>query len=250
MKPCLVSLLCLGCTFTDGDPWGVAELSLEARWAPPESRLETGRLKTSSGYLIELERVAVAFDALNLVGASAGAADFDPADPPEGYSLCHNGHCHHESGALVAYEDIAIEAAGGSEWVQPTEGGLVELSGTATEVGLGACPSADCALPRGELIAAGVRLSRVVLSGTAFGEGLPEAGHPLDFDLAVNLRPQTPLAEALDQDTPLGVRVALRFELPPSLFDGLDPSAEDAAAQVAAKLALEAEIQAAVSRFE
>ena len=36
-----------------------------------------------------------------------------PGKPPPGYTLCHNGHCHHPSGRLVPYAEIEAELAGG-----------------------------------------------------------------------------------------------------------------------------------------
>ena len=106
----VLALISLGGCTDPGLPWGVVEATIEAKFDPSEGRLDDeGRLKTSANYALELESVAVTFDALTLTLAGAGAADFDPANPPEGYSLCHNGHCHAASGELVDYEDIQAE---------------------------------------------------------------------------------------------------------------------------------------------
>ncbi|MEO1268057.1 MAG: FKBP-type peptidyl-prolyl cis-trans isomerase [Myxococcota bacterium] len=47
-------------------------------------------------------------------GAKGDTADkdgpvFDPANPPKGYSRCHRGHCHHESGKVASYATIMKE---------------------------------------------------------------------------------------------------------------------------------------------
>ena len=117
LKTAFVALLlpavvgCLG----DGLPWGQLEASMTATFAPSPDRLDDqGRLKTAANYVVDIEEISLGFDAFSLVLAAQGAAGFDPANPPEGYSLCHNGHCHSDSGALVDYEDIALEMAGGS----------------------------------------------------------------------------------------------------------------------------------------
>ena len=113
---------CLG----DGLPWGQLETSMTASFAPPGGRLDDqGRLKTTANYVVDDLKVTVGFDAFSLVLAAQGAAGFDPANPPEGYSLCHNGHCHSDSGALVDYEDIALEMAGGSGGVDCILFGLI-----------------------------------------------------------------------------------------------------------------------------
>lgn len=250
-KLCLASaaLLALGCTFEDGQPWGVAEVSLEARFAPSEGRLEDGRLKTSHGLTIELDEVGAAFGVVVLTGAAGAATAFDPADPPPGYSLCHNGHCHHESGALVEYEDIAIEQAGGSEWVLDVAADLTDLGAEPRRLALGACPD-GCQLPRGRVVAAGTRMTRLRVVGTAFGEGLPEEGLAFEHDLALNADVRTQLDAAVDRDAPIGLRVELLFDVPAQLFDRVDPAAEDAADRLRENLAEHAEITASVARFD
>src|SRR5688572_29228398 len=58
-----------------------------------------------------LDASDIALQAAGSGGAAGGS--FDPGNPPPGYGLCHGGHCHRDDGALVAYEDIAAELAGG-----------------------------------------------------------------------------------------------------------------------------------------
>ena len=94
-----LTLISMTACLDDGLPWGTLEATMEASFAPSEGRLDDdGRLKTSQNYVVALDEVAVAFDAFTLVLAAGGAAAFDPSNPPEGYSLCHNGHCHADSG--------------------------------------------------------------------------------------------------------------------------------------------------------
>ena len=104
-----MALFTLSACADPGLPWGWVEAEVQGSFDPDEGRLDDeGRLKTSGNYALALDTVEVTFDALTVVLAGAGTADFDPANPPEGYSLCHNGHCHSDAGALVDYEIIAL----------------------------------------------------------------------------------------------------------------------------------------------
>jgi hypothetical protein len=97
----------VGCSFTDGRPWGrvdaqPAAQSLESsRALPDDMNLERATLEAE----IFLESVSTSS------GGSGGT--FSPANPPEGYTLCHNGHCHSDGGELVPYEEVRAEMASG-----------------------------------------------------------------------------------------------------------------------------------------
>ncbi len=244
MKPWLTSaaaVLALGCTFSDGDPWGTAELRLAATFAPPPSRLEEGRLKTNHGLLVELDRVALGASSASLMGAGQSAFEFDPAAPPPGYSLCHNGHCHHESGALVPYEEIAAEGGGATVAVeQLVTAGIVELGEEPTVITLGPC-LAGCDLDLGQIVGARVGLTRLELSGRVDGEAF-------DLQVPLSLSPRVALDEAVGRDSPLGLRVGLTVEVPPHLFDGVDPTAPDAAKGITANLDAKLVLVAVVDR--
>lgn len=113
------ALWLVGCTFQPGVSFGtLAEATLEARFQPPASRLDSeGRLKTSSGYRIRVDALQLVprqLDFQSTTGKPGTGGTFDPANPPAGYSLCHGGHCHRDDGALVSYEDIQAELSGGS----------------------------------------------------------------------------------------------------------------------------------------
>jgi hypothetical protein len=232
----------IGCT-DPGLPWGVVEATIQASFDPSEGRLDDeGRLKTSANYALELESVVVSFDALTLTLAGAGAADFDPANPPDGYSLCHNGHCHSDSGALVDYEVIALEMAGGSSGARVTLGldtqGL-ELDSEAVTVGLTPCDPSPCALPIGEMAGLELTLASVSVRGTAFdrltGDKARLGPEGVAFEATLT-GPQTVLAQiegSVGPGEPVGVELAIGFKLPPELFDDADFGAEspiDAAA--------------------
>ncbi len=264
----LVSLAWLaatGCAFSDGQPWGEAELSLQVRFDPPSSRLTSdGRLITAKSFEVELDSMAVRFDAMAVRMAGAGSAEFDPANPPEGYSLCHNGHCHSASGELVGYEDIILEQSGGGFSItQAASDDAVVLTSQSATVALGEC-SNDCRLEQGDLSAVEVGIALLDIRGRIFdatdAERVPEAG--LDFTMAV--APASPLAEPIHavvaNGRQVGVRVAVDLYVTEKLFDDLlwvvpdgagDPVdfSTTAGSDVTEKLSGESELNAAVSRF-
>lgn len=241
-----------GACVDPGLPWGLFEATIDARFDPPADRLDDeGRLNTSADYTLALEPVAVTFDALTLVLAGAGAEDFDPANPPEGYSLCHNGHCHSASGALVDYEDIALEMAGGSAGTRVTlalDGEPRTLGVDPVSVGVLPCDPSPCGLPRGEMAGLELVVTEITVSGTAFdrrtGDAarLPEEGAAFEATVQIPQPIVYQVEGSIGQGEPVGVRVALDFALPPELFDDIefaaDPALEPADWQVLLSAAL------------
>jgi hypothetical protein len=111
-----VALAASGCTLSAGDWFADLRATFEAQYAPRADRdAGDGWQKLNTLYQVRMTRALVTIEDIQLQdlgGGSAGAA-FDPAHPPPGYSLCHNGHCHRDDGALVPYDEIAAEIAGG-----------------------------------------------------------------------------------------------------------------------------------------
>jgi hypothetical protein len=262
----ILGLAATGCALSDGQPWGEAEVTLSARFAPPAERLTgSGRLKTAASFEIDLDSIVAQFDSVTLRMAAAGSsATFDPADPPEGYSLCHNGHCHAADGSLVAYEDILLEGSSGGYFV--TRAASAEpllLSTQPASVELGAC-SNNCVLERGEVATAEVTLAAVELHGRVFdgtaGGRVPAAGLEFIMTFAPEGSIVTPTFAAVANGRRVGVRVALNLRVSPKLFDDVEWTypdgagepvdfSKDAGAAVAEKLIDDSELVAAVSRF-
>ncbi|MDP6944809.1 MAG: hypothetical protein QF464_11720 [Myxococcota bacterium] len=227
-----LALVQLSACTDPGLPWGWLEATVQARFDPPEGRLDDeGRLKTSANYALALDTVEVTLDALTLALAGAGAADFDPANPPEGYSLCHNGHCHSASGALVDYEVIALEMAGGADGARVTlglDGEPRSLGADAVSVDVKPCDPSPCALPRGEMAALELTVTSLRVVGTAFdsltGEDarLPSEGAAFEADVQVAAPIVVEVEGTIGPGEPVGVRLDLDFALPPELFDDVD----------------------------
>jgi len=127
-----------GCTFADGEPWGTVEGRMQSRGLE-----QTGAVPEE----IEIDRAELAAEVVleSVTSQAQGSGgSFDPSNPPPGYTLCHNGHCHSEEGELVAYEEVRAEmnASGGTStetlgtWttsLEVTEGGTVELPGISID---------------------------------------------------------------------------------------------------------------------
>jgi len=109
----IVALLGAGCTFTDGDYFAVVDAHIHAELDRTDRDRGDGWLALDSGFEVRIDSLELEIGDL-LVTSSQASADFDPANPPEGYSLCHNGHCHAADGSLVSYEDIAAMVGVGS----------------------------------------------------------------------------------------------------------------------------------------
>lgn len=157
------------CTFSDGNPWGRASFEVIAQAELPE-RDTDGWFVTPYDYRIRVNEVSLELHELALSGAgtSAGPSTFDPANPPPGYSNCHNGHCHADSGAIVEYEDIQAELNGGagpstSTVVEQRLAAPVTLIPSMDSATLGECSNL-CALPAGEITEVALHVEAVYFS--------------------------------------------------------------------------------------
>ncbi|PKN58433.1 MAG: hypothetical protein CVU56_06090 [Deltaproteobacteria bacterium HGW-Deltaproteobacteria-14] len=258
------------CAFADGDPWGRLELAAAARFDAPADRVVDGAVKTARNYLVTLDAVDLVVGAITVSQRAEGAAAaFDPADPPEGYSLCHNGHCHAADGRLVPYEEIAAELAGGGASAGPSVT-VVALDapvavpvasgslGAAAAVALGACPG-GCVFERGALDTVRVTVSALRLRGTVHDQlvgdaaRLPAEGRAFDVTLTPTDALTASLSGAFDKGEPVGLRLEVTLALPAALFDGVDWSAAADAelpGLTAAAFGEHAAIEVVAARFE
>ncbi len=252
-----------GCARGPGNGFGeIAGVSLEAAFAPSEARdLGDGWALTDLGYRFRVERLEVEAGELlleQLAGADGGT--FDPADPPEGYTLCHGGHCHAEDGSLVSYEEIEAELAGGEgAWSAVAAFGVdgeLDLAAGESEAWDTCEPS--CLLGAGHLKRSSLPLGAAALEVTVWDDdaGTTEWTLALETEDAGTLHGTLDLP--LDRDHDPVLTVALAVAVDGLLLDGLDPAAqlpdggalaldEAAAAAVWARLE-ETEIEATTDR--
>lgn len=204
------------CTFSPGAEGftTIEDATLSAR-----VDAEGGAWVTDLGVPVRLERAELALGDLSMQALSGGAVDFDPANPPEGYSLCHGGHCHRDDGALIDYVDIIQELSGGQasfEEVAAFEGEHIVdlLSDEALSLSTSTphLPIADITRIEGAWLNPGL-----VLEGTVGEEALP---------FYLELTPMTALSGGLslpvDRAQAAQVTVDLSVELPATLLDGVD----------------------------
>lgn len=221
------ALLLIGCAFEAGHGFGELEpVSFRAALTPGPARDLGGAVLTGEGYAVTLDAFVWTVGGMHLMelqgGGGGGGSTFDPADPPDGYSLCHGGHCHSDSGALVDYADIEAELAGGAA----SFAALVSLAPPGT---LDMLSAAQASLAPDEPVLADVSLTKlrlesvgVHMSGTVRRE--PDDGFSATFDLDLALGGDLDAGLEL----PLGRGelpvIALSVALAPdgTLWDGLD----------------------------
>lgn len=212
-----------GCTFQPGTAFGRldafdADLSFQAGAARD---LGDGVVLTDLGYHVDLTALSVQVDSVELQELQGAAGvTFDPANPPEGYGLCHGGHCHAEDGSLVSYAEIIAELSGGTaEYVGVVSADLGQeidlLAGGPGDLGL-----TGALLPRAEL----TRFA--VVASTLRGEALV-SGDALSAPLALSWELpmegwSTSTEILLDRDQPEGVAVEAELVLSGTLWDGTD----------------------------
>lgn len=261
-----VALLFGACAFDDGRPWGVVEVELAASFEATPDRLVDGQLKTARNYLVRFDAVEIEVEAVTVTQqVGGGAQTFDPANPPPRYSLCHNGHCHRDDGALVDYEDIILELAGGAAAAGPSvtipavDAAVSVPLGERVAVPLGPCPD-GCVFDRGALGTLRVTVRAVRVSGVVFDELTGESARlgPEGRAFAVSLAPPTSdvtaaLSGAFGKDEPFGARLEATLALPATWFDGVDWAAvpdADLAGAVDAAWGERAALTVAISHFD
>jgi hypothetical protein len=229
---CLVWFIPVGCVLDDGQGFTVAKLTAEVQWDSNRRIGEDGRFTTSKSYEIEFEAFDLSVRAIALTTASQVSSDvFDPANPPAGYSLCHNGHCHADSGELVDYDEIILSLGGsnaGKEVAQlvdaPVSLDLRQVSDTQS-LSLGICTDvgAMCEVGPDSVNAATMYISSASVKLRVFQEGtLPEGGVAFDLNVPVASGIQKPLTIALDTEGPEEITLNLSLIVNESIWDHIE----------------------------
>ena len=231
------AMLVAGCAAQPGT--GFATLAGGEVAAPailgPARLDEAGRWKTNNGYVLALAGgklgVALREVALKAPGEATGggaAVTFDPANPPPGYTFCHNTDCHTADGQVKTFDEIRAELAGGGG-AAPARTVVVArpavalldwpLTGAAGWRLAGCEP--HCFLPQGALSEAVLGLERLTASGTV----APAAGgepRAFSLDLAVGGAAfPAAVTAVVGAAGPQEVTLTGTFTLTDKLFDGL-----------------------------
>lgn len=235
MRPLLLlaALLALpatltGCTFTPGTGFAtVSGASLGASFAPGARGSAEDGVLTDLGYAVTIDILSLELGDADLMELQGdGDVTFDPADPPPGYALCHNGHCHADDGRLVSYAEIEAELAGDSAEFVP----IVSLLGgqefdllAPTAIEATVSPSTE--LPMADMSQLEFGATRLLLEGTVTGG--PE-GAELDppIDLVVDLELTAPFAGGIDfvvdRESEPSIELAIQLTIDGTLFDDID----------------------------
>lgn len=103
----VIPLIASGCTLSEGDAWGRAEVTLQARTEFEAVRCDSPAANAATPealpFCIRDTHLAILIDSVQL-----GADEHDAATAPDD-ALCHNGHCHkhadHEDDSHDDHED-------------------------------------------------------------------------------------------------------------------------------------------------
>ncbi|HEY9900056.1 MAG TPA: hypothetical protein V6D00_12820 [Pantanalinema sp.] len=229
----LLALVAAGCAWQAGTGFGtLLPAAVSAGFGPSASRLDAqGWLKTDNSMRVKVDALTLKVRALSFSTTTAGSGaggTFDPANPPSGYSLCHNGHCHRSDGALVAYEDIQAEMNGGKagETTVLSLPGAAEiglLAGTAS-VPLGAAtPSAM--LAKGTWTRAVLEIERLEASGSVLDPTSEArlAGQTRTWSFKLVPSPMSKrISVAIDRSQPDRVRIEGLLGVSETIMDRLD----------------------------
>ena len=115
----VLGLGCFGCTFSDGSGWTTLTANLSGAFVVGDEHAHANAsFTTDNGYDISVEEMHISVGDVRIMGATSpsnptGVTEFDPANPPPGYTLCHGGHCHSADGSLVSYEELEAGLASG-----------------------------------------------------------------------------------------------------------------------------------------
>lgn len=227
--------LCLaGCALQPGTGFGaLRSAELAGAFSPSAGRLDAqGWLKTDNNMRVKVDALQLKVRDLSFstsTAASGGSGGtFDPANPPAGYSLCHNGHCHRSDGALIDYADIQAEMSGG----KASEQTVLTLPGTEAVGLLAGTASVPLGAAKPAVTLAKGTWSKAVLAI----ESLEATGSVLDPTADARLGGQTrtwsfklapsPVSKritlVIDRSQPEDVRIKGLFSVSEKLMDQLD----------------------------
>jgi len=228
----MIVLLLAACTFAPGRGFGtLPDPTLHVALEPGPARdLGDHTLLTNLGWEVQVDAAGLELGAVELqelVGGAGGS--FDPADPPEGYSLCHGGHCHADDGSLVSYAEVEAQLAGGSasfvavsSWALDAEVDLL--------AGLDVALSSVSTVPASDISQVAITAGRLHLEGTARTDGTAIPVR-VDLDLAPGFTGGLDLPFERGEDPVVDLALALVVD--GTLFDDLDFATAAADGEVA-----------------
>jgi hypothetical protein len=222
-------LLAGGCALEAGDHFAeLTEVQLQAAFSSPADRqLSGGWHRLASDFQVRLETCTLSASGVELLDRGGTGGHFDPAQPPPGYSLCHNGHCHAADGRLVPYEEIAAGLGQGGAApravVSLPVGDLDLLAGERHAL---ECTPA-CGLPRVHLTRLRIPTRRLEIVGLV-RDGRTVAPRisgevPLRIELETGgVALGTAIDLAADRSHPPRIELAIELAVTPALLDVIE----------------------------
>ncbi|MFN7131831.1 MAG: hypothetical protein ACK4N5_07105, partial [Myxococcales bacterium] len=226
----IAALLLAGCALGPGEFHAVLAPSLDARLVTPAGRdAGDGWQRLNTDYQVRITALRLVTTEVALLDTGTPLQlSFNPARPPPGYSLCHNGHCHKNDGSLPTYEEVEAELTGRS--VQRRVVASLPVGGIALVPGEARALSCEpsCALGAALIGAAQLPVRALRVEGAVRdGRASPRiAEQPFLLDLpagdAALLTLQWALDVPADRRSPPHVALALLLHLGGALFDDID----------------------------
>jgi hypothetical protein len=219
-----------GCAWEPGQGFAVVEPTVRAAYTSRADRdTGDGFQRLSSDFQVRLDAATLNLSGIELFSAGSGGGSFDPAHPPEGYTLCHGGHCHREDGALIPYEQVAAELGGTGASAVVTLRSSAPWNLLAPETRAVDCQP-SCALPETQVAQGRWNLQALHLEGTVRdSRASPRFSGERRFTVDLPASATEPVATlagsvdlASDRQTPPRAELALSLELTAALFDGVD----------------------------
>ncbi|MCY1076930.1 hypothetical protein [Archangium lansingense] len=240
MRRTFLLLSCLslgGCAWEPGQGFAVVEPTVRAAYESLADRSAAdGYQRLASDYQVRVDTASMRLSGIELIAIASGSSGgFNPASPPPGYSLCHNGHCHRDDGALIPYEQIAAEMGGGGGASTVATLPVPEpLNLLAPEQRAVEC-TPDCALPETNVSRDRWGVEALHLEGTVRdGRATPrfQGERRFRWELTQATGSETPVTVLdgamdlpSDRSTPPKAKLDLNLVLTAALFDAMDWSA-------------------------
>ena len=232
MRHTLVSLCVLvmgGCAWGPGQGFAVVEPTVRASYSISADReAGDGYARLASDYQVRMTTASLQLSGIALLASSGESSGFDPAHPPEGYSLCHGGHCHRADGALVPYEQVAAELSGGSGASAVVTLSVPESFDLLSSQSHPATCSPECALPEARISQGRWSLTSMVLKGSVRDGKLARFTGERNFELTLATTDATQVAvlgpvDLLSDRTEVPeTKVDLELPLTAAFWDAVD----------------------------
>ena len=227
-----VGAIPFGCALGPGHGWTRARIESTVTWSA-EGRLQTdGLFKTSKNYRLRFEAFELKVQRVEIETVADGIdSDFDPAMPPPGYTLCHNGHCHNDAGELIDYDDILLEMNSATDSIQTmirevSVPVLLDLSQEddrrALTMGICSDPRGVCEVGPSDVRSINLIIEQIAVKVTVFHDEYFPDGVDLHEEIDLDVKLSTRRIVTLGEDAPKLISLKINLELRPQIWDALD----------------------------